>query len=120
MDRQAGAGAVDRATPKLMSGPSAYHWRRIIFWGWVVAMGLLVVAALVWFVLSAIGLQPAPYVFFALIPGAVLAILLRLVWIGETSPREKAELRLGYTTLPAVYPNVDHLHPVSGEVLRPA
>jgi hypothetical protein len=120
MDTQAGTGAVDRAKPKLMSGPSAYRWRRIIFWGWVVAIGLLVISGLVWFVLSAIRLEPAPYVFIALIPGAVLAMLLRLMWIGDTSPREKAELELGYTTLPAGYPNVDHLHPTTGEVLRSA
>src|SRR3954451_20862379 len=107
MDAQAGTGAVNRTKPQLMSGPSAYRWRRIIFWGWLVAIGLLVISGLLWVVLGLAHVPPAPWVFVALIPGTLLAIVLRLMWVGETSPREKAELELGYTTLPGVYPNVD-------------
>src|SRR5687767_7316785 len=115
MDTHAGTRADEGAnSPELMPGPSAYRWRRIIVWSWVVAIGLLVIAGGIWLTRSALGIPHTPDLFIVLGPALVLVLVLRLVGIGETLPREKTEIELGYTTLPAVYPNLAHLHPTTG------
>jgi hypothetical protein len=105
-------------SPKLLPGIAAGTWARVVRWAWIVSGVLFVVG----FVFESFGplrhVLPFPG-FDLIVPSTLVFIVLRIGALASL-PNEKAEVRVGYTTLPNKYANLEQLDPKTGAVLRAA
>jgi hypothetical protein len=103
---------------RLIPGLSARMWARILFWARVGILGLYLIIALAEFVIAPSGIL-AVVGFGVCLFAFVLSIPFQIMRFTGL-PKERAEVRAGYTTLTYKYGSLDQLDPKTGAVVRAA